>query len=62
MTQAIRRPRRGTNPVAIDQFTDQINRALAAFHEDADYAVKMARAAVTIARKRQIWQTRRDAA
>lgn len=60
MTQAIRRPRRGTHPVAVEAFRDQIDKALSAFSQDVTYSVLMARAAVTIARKRELWQTRRD--
>ncbi len=61
MTQAIRRTRRGTAPVAVDQFRDHIDRALTAFQTDVTYSVLMARAAVTIARKREVWQIRREA-
>lgn len=60
MTQAIRRTRRGTTPVAVDKFTDHIDKALTAFRADATYSVLIARAAVTIARKREVWQQRRE--
>lgn len=60
MTQALRRPRRGNTPVAVDTFREQIERALTAFNEDVTYSVLMARAAVTISRKRDVWQTRRE--
>lgn len=62
MTQAIlRRTRNRPNPVDIQHFRPQIDAALEAFQQDVSYAVLMARAAVTIARKRQVWQQRRDA-
>lgn len=60
MTQATRRARRGAAPVAVEQFRDNIDKALAAFSEDVTYSVLMARAAVTIARKREVWQIRRE--
>jgi hypothetical protein len=60
MTQAIRRPRRGTTPIAVEHFRDNIDKALAAFGQDVTYSVLMARAAVTIARKREVWQIRRE--
>lgn len=61
MTQAIRRPRRGGAPVDVAAFLPQIDTAMQAFQNDVSYAVQMARAAVTIVRKREIWQARRDA-
>ncbi len=61
MTQAIRRTRRGHTPVAVDDFRDHLDKALAAFRTDVTYSVLMARAAVTITRKREVWQLRREA-
>lgn len=46
--------------MAIDSFRDQIDRALEAFGLDVTYSVLMARAAVTISRKREVWQSRRE--
>lgn len=43
-------------------FDDEIATALAAFSADPSYAVAMARAAVTISRKRRAWAERRSAA
>lgn len=60
MTQALRRPRRGAAPVDVAAFRHQIDQAMQAFQSDVSYAVQMARAAVTIARKREVWQARRD--
>ncbi len=63
MTQATsRRPRRTSQPVAVGDFQDQVDKAITAFETDATYSVLMARAAVTIARKREIWQARHAAA
>lgn len=56
-----RRPRRGLAPTDIGRFTTTIDQALEAFQSDVSYAVQMARAAVTIVRKREVWQARRDA-
>lgn len=60
MTQTIRRPRKGSNPVDISLFSDQIEQAMEAFKTDVSYAVLMARAAVTIVRKRAVWAARRE--
>ncbi len=59
MTQALRRPRTRITPVDTAVFRPQIEQAMKAFQQDVSYAVQMARAAVTIARKRQIGQARR---
>ncbi len=62
MTQAVRRTRpRAAVPVDVRRFRAQIDQAMTAFEQDVSYAVQMARAAVTIARKREVWQARRDA-
>lgn len=61
MTQALRRPRRGVAPVDTAAFRHQIDQAMEAFQADVSYAVQMARAAVTIVRKREVWQARREA-
>lgn len=61
MTHALRRTRNRTNPVDIARFRPQIDRAMEAFQADVSYSVQMARAAVTITRKREVWQARRDA-
>lgn len=50
-------PRRPT--ANLDDFADDIHAALSAFGADAAYAVTMARAAVTISRKRSAGQSRR---
>ncbi len=47
---------------APEPFAADIATALAAFRKDPAYAVAMARAAVTIRRKRQAWAERRNAA
>jgi hypothetical protein len=61
-TQAIsRRPRKRLNPVDVSAFDLQIDAALEAFRSDVSYAVDMARSAVNIVRKREVWQARRDA-
>lgn len=61
MTQALaRRSRKRLNPVDVSAFTHQIEAAMEAFSNDVSYAVEMARSAVNIARKREIWQARRD--
>lgn len=57
----LRRPRNRTHPVDVAAFRHQIDQAMQAFQADVSYAVHMARAAVTIARKREVWQARRDA-
>lgn len=48
------------DPVDPDLFRDSVNEAVAAFATDVSYAVAIARAAVTIIRKRAIWQARRE--
>lgn len=56
-----RRTRRGQTPTDIAAFRHAIDAAMDAFQADVSYAVQMARAAVTITRKREVWQARRDA-
>lgn len=56
-----RRPRRGLTPTDVAVFRHQVEQALAAFQADVGYAVLIARAAVTITRKREAGQSRRDA-
>jgi hypothetical protein len=58
---ALRRLRNRTNPVDVAAFRHQIEQAMEAFQTDVSYAVHMARAAVTITRKREVWQARREA-
>lgn len=60
MTQAVRRTRKSLTPVDTGKFRVQIEQAMKAFEADVSYAVSMARAAVTIVRKREVWQARRD--
>lgn len=60
-TVTLRRVRNRINPVDIHRFRPQIDAAMDAFQNDVSYAVLMARAAVTITRKREVWQARRDA-
>ncbi len=54
--------RRKTDLVAlpIELFADHIDLALEAFGRDVSYAVAIAKAAVTITRKREQWQQRRE--
>lgn len=61
-TGLLRRARKNMNPVDVASFRPHIEQAMTAFQEDVSYAVLMARAAVTIARKREVWQARREAA
>lgn len=61
MTQAMRRTRKSLTPVDTGKFRAQIEQAMKAFEADVSYAVLMARAAVTIVKKREVWQARRDA-
>jgi hypothetical protein len=61
MTQALRRSRSRISEVDAAPFRHQIDQAMEAFQADVSYAVQMARAAVTIVRKREVWQARRDA-
>lgn len=61
MTQAIRRPRKRLNPVDVSAFDHTITQAMEAFRNDVSYAVEMARSAVNIVRKREVWQERREA-
>lgn len=56
-----RRPRRAATPHDIHRFHPDIDQAMEAFRADVSYAVQMARAAVTIVKKREVWQARRDA-
>jgi hypothetical protein len=46
--------------VDVTSFATQIDQALLAFGQDVSYAVSMARAAVVIARKRQVGAARRE--
>lgn len=55
-----RRAPRRTRPVDVASFADDVNAALTAFTHDVSYAVLMARSAVTIGRKRDVWQSRKD--
>ena len=52
--------RRGHAVVDVSAFRPVIDQAMEAFQADVTYAVHMARAAVTIARKRELWQARRE--
>lgn len=56
-----RRPRRATEVTDTRRFHIDIEKAMEAFQADVTYAVLMARAAVTITRKREVWQARREA-
>lgn len=60
-TQAIRLRRVRVNPVDVNHFRPMVDQAMEAFQADVSYAVHMARAAVTIVRKREVWQARREA-
>lgn len=60
MTQAMRRSRNRIVPVDVTGFRNAVDQAMDAFAADVSYAVLMARAAVTITRKRQVWQQRRN--
>jgi hypothetical protein len=61
MSQAtLRRTRSRINPVDVAAFRPHIEAAMQAFQADVSYAVLMARAAVTIVKKREVWQARRD--
>ena len=60
MTQALRRTRSRTAPIDTQRFRPQIEQAMAAFQADVSYAVQMARSAVTIVRKREVWAQRRE--
>lgn len=53
--------RRGYTAVDVTAFRPAIDAAMEAFESDVSYAVSMARAAVTIVKKREVWQARRDA-
>lgn len=57
----LRRTRTRTNPVDVSTFSPVVDQAMHAFQADVSYAVHMARAAMTIVRKREVWQARRDA-
>jgi hypothetical protein len=62
MTQALtRRPRKRLNPIDVSAFDHTITQAMEAFRSDVSYAVEMARSAVNIVKKREVWQARRDA-
>lgn len=51
------RPR---GPVDVTRYHRDVEAAIRAFGDDVSYAVAMARAAVTITRKRAVWQQRRE--
>ena len=55
-----RRTRRPSNPVDVAAFRSHVDEALEAFTTDVSYAVAMARSAVAITRKREMWQVRRE--
>lgn len=57
---AARRAPRRNQTIDVTAFADDVADALAAFRTDVSYAVQMARAAVTINRKRAFWKARRD--
>jgi hypothetical protein len=57
----IARRRARVDPVDVSRFHPVVEQAMNAFQADVSYAVHMARAAVTIVRKREVWQARRDA-
>lgn len=62
MTQAtLRRARTQVTPVDVSHFRPMVEQAMEAFQADVSYAVHIARAAVSIVNKRQVWQARRDA-
>lgn len=56
-----RRARRTPEVIDARRFYREIDKAMEAFQADVSYAVLMARAAVTITRKREVWQARREA-
>ncbi len=63
LAQPVASPRRASRrgqPVDLILFADQVDAALLAFATDVSFAVEMARAAVTIDRKRRTWQARKD--
>ena len=47
-------------PADLHSFAEHVEAAVVAFREDVSYAVSMARAAVVIDRKRQVWQARKE--
>ena len=55
-----RRTRRPSHPVDVAAYQELIEKACEAFTEDVSYAVAMARSAVAITRKRDMWQARRE--
>lgn len=56
----LRRARARINPVDVVTFRPVVDQAMTAFQADVSYAVHIARAAMTIVRKREVWQARRD--
>lgn len=58
--QEPRRTNRRSRPVDAASFSTRVDTALTAFATDVNYAVQMARAAVTIGRKRELWLQRRQ--
>lgn len=53
-------PPPGDRPADLRRFAAHVEAAVVAFREDVSYAVSMARAAVVIDRKRQVWQARKE--
>lgn len=60
MSTSPRRIPRQRVPIDTQRFTAELESAYVAFGADASYAAAMARNAVTIQRKRSVWQARRD--
>lgn len=60
LTITRRAPRRNRTPVDVDSFTGDVEAALEAFRHDVTYAVAMARSAVSIGRKREVWSARKQ--
>ena len=60
MTERPRRASRRSRPIDVTPFLDEVDAALRAFAADVSYATAMARNAVTITRKRAVWQARRE--
>jgi hypothetical protein len=54
------RQQRRSRPVDVSTFAGDVDAALTAFSADVSYAVSMARSAVTIGRKRQMWHDRKQ--
>lgn len=60
LTIARRAPRRSRTPVDVTSFADDVDAAMEAFRHDVTYAVSMARSAVSICRKREVWSARKQ--